>query len=123
MAFPATYNINYYKGDTLEFKIYPKDNSGASFDLSLFNSVKFTIANKRGADAEQFSAYASISVDTLNNISYLTCAILPGLGNLLSAGTQYVYDIEITKTGSPYPYIYTVLNGTVTVTEQITGAV
>ena len=43
MAFPGTYNISYYKGDTLEFKIYPKDSSGASFSLDNYIAT-FTIA-------------------------------------------------------------------------------
>ena len=33
MAFPATYDINYYRGDTLEFNIYPKLNDNSAFDL------------------------------------------------------------------------------------------
>jgi hypothetical protein len=36
MAFPATYDFNYYKGDTFEFRIYPKKNDGTVFDLSQF---------------------------------------------------------------------------------------
>ena len=65
MAFPATYDFNYYKGDTFEFRIYPKKNDGTVFDLSTFyvptnfantpddvtdtsatyDSAQFTIAN------------------------------------------------------------------------------
>lgn len=36
MAFPAIYDFNYYKGDTFEFRIYPKKNDGTVFDLSTF---------------------------------------------------------------------------------------
>ena len=36
MAFPATYDFDYYKGDTFEFRIYPKKNDGTVFDLSQF---------------------------------------------------------------------------------------
>ncbi len=36
MAFPGTYNINYYKGDTYQFRIYPKDTAGYPFDLSVY---------------------------------------------------------------------------------------
>jgi len=34
MAFPGTYNISYYKGDTYEFRIYPKTADGDVFDLT-----------------------------------------------------------------------------------------
>lgn len=44
MTFPATYNINYYLGDTHEFKVYPKDSSGAAFPLATYTDVEFIIA-------------------------------------------------------------------------------
>ena len=57
MSFPGTYNINYYKGDTFEFRVYPKDSSGAPFDLTGYQSsdVKFSIAAARGADEEDIN--------------------------------------------------------------------
>ena len=48
MAFPGTYNFSYYKGDTYQFLVFPKDSSGNTFDLSSFTASKFTIATKRG---------------------------------------------------------------------------
>jgi hypothetical protein len=125
MAFPGTYNISYYKGDTLEFRIYPKNSSGAVFPLDgydLVNGVKFTIAPTRGSSgvADQVEAFAEISIDR----TYISCAILPSSGNLLNASSQYVYDIEISKVGqSGYDYTYTLLTGTISVTDQVTGAV
>lgn len=125
MAFPGTYNINYYKGDTLEFRIYPKDASGAVFPLDnydLTNGVKFTIAPQRGTDgvADQVEAFAEISLDR----TYISCAIPPSAGNQLDPAIQYVYDVEISKVGSAgYDYTYTLLTGTITITDQVTGAV
>lgn len=125
MAFPGTYNISYYKGDTFEFRIYPKDSSGAIFPLDgydLVNGVKFTIAPARGSSgaSNQVEAFAEISVDR----TYINCAIPPSAGNLLDANTQYVYDIEISKVGAnSYDYTYTLLTGTIAVTDQVTGAV
>lgn len=118
MAFPGTYNFNYYKGDTLEFKIYPKNTNGTAFDLTGY-TVDFNIAENRGvAQNEQINAYSNIPVDG----TYVSCAIIPADGNLMSAGTNYVYDIEIKKTsGSPYPLVYTLLTGNITVTEQVTN--
>jgi hypothetical protein len=118
MAFPGIYNISYYKGDTHEFRVYPKDSSGAIFDLTGYGNVKFTIANTRGAGSTKVEAFAQISEDK----TFLTCAILPGNGALLSSDISYVYDIEISKTSSPYNYVYTLLTGTITVTEQVTGS-
>lgn len=118
MAFPGTYNISYYKGDTYEFRVYPKDSSGAIFDLTNYGNVKFTIADARGAGSTKIEAYAQIS----NDKTYITCAILPGNSVSMSADVQYVYDIEITRTASPYSYVYTLLTGTINVTEQVTGS-
>lgn len=122
MAFPGTLNINYYKGDTYEFRIYPKDSLGASFDLSQYGNAKFTISTSRGSTgvADQVECLAVITSGVSGN--YVTCTIRPGDSVELSAASQYVYDVEITKTASPYNYIYTLLTGSVTVTDHITGA-
>jgi hypothetical protein len=124
MAFPGTFDINYYRGDTYEFKIYPKDASGAAFPLTgydLAQGAKFTISTKRGLDglADQIQAYAAISADR----THISCAILPANGTAMTAGTNYVYDIEISKTGTPYNLVTTLLTGTISVTNQVTGAV
>jgi hypothetical protein len=38
MAFPGTYNFNYYRGDTAQFVVRPKTSNGASFDLTDYDS-------------------------------------------------------------------------------------
>lgn len=113
MAFPGSYNFNYYRGDTAEFVIRPKTANGDAFDLTGF-SADFFIANERGAGATQYEAQAVVdgSADTI------TCTILPGVGRDLEAGT-YVYDVQIDASASE---VYTVLTGTITVTDDITGA-
>ena len=117
MAFPGSYNFNYYRGDTAEFVIRPKTANGSAFDLTGF-SADFFIANTRGPGATQYEAQAVVdgSADTI------TCTILPGVGRDLAAGT-YVYDVQITNTTPNPDIIYTILNGTITVTDDITGAV
>jgi hypothetical protein len=118
MAYPGTFDISYYKGDSLDFKIYPKDNSGAAFPLTDFTSVKFTIADSRGNGATQFLANSSIVTSSSPN--YILCQITPGLGSQLDADIQYVYDVEIkNNTGS---IVHTLLTGTITITDQVTGA-
>lgn len=121
MAFPGTYNFSYYKGDTLEFTVYPKDSSGAIFSLEDFigaNSPAFTISTSRGSSGleDQVSCFAQISDD----FTHIICTIRPEDGEMLSAGQIYVYDIEINKPSEPYDIVYTILTGNITVTDQIT---
>lgn len=117
MAFPGTYNFSYYRGDTLEFKVYPKTASGSPFSLSGY-TADFNIATARGLPSEdQIGPYIAVSPDG----TFLTCAITPSDGELLSAGTPYVYDIEIRKLDeTDYPKVYTLLTGEISVIEQIT---
>jgi hypothetical protein len=114
MAFPGTYNFSYYKGDTNEFVIRPKNSSGAAFDLTGY-TAEFFIASARG-DNPAFSVEAQAVVSAVNDT--VTCTILPGVGGTLDAGS-YVYDVQITSGPST---IYTIVTGTISVTEQVTGA-
>ena len=114
MAFPGTYNFSYYKGDTYEFVIRPKNTNGSSFDLAGY-TADFFIASARG-DNPTFSVEAQATVNTVNDT--VTCTILPSIGSQLDAGT-YVYDVEITSGPN---VVYTLLTGNLTVTEQVTGA-
>lgn len=120
MAFPGTYNINYYKGDTYEFRIYPKDAAGDTFDLTDYaGSQTFTIANARGNSATTtVSAYAEIVDDY-----FVLCTIRPADGASLVAGTTYYYDVQVDATGdNGYDLVHTLLTGTITVTDHVTGA-
>jgi len=116
MAFPGTYNIRYYKGDTFEFKIFPKTSTGAAFPLTDYSSVKFSIAELRGGPVI-VEGYAAISDDGQS----VDCAITPAIsGSLLMNKSPYVYDVEIGRDSSPYDFVYTLLTGTITLTNQIT---
>jgi hypothetical protein len=114
MAFPGSYNFNYYRGDTAEFVIRPKNSNGSAFDLTGYTS-EFFIANQRGSAATQYEAQAVVNATT----DIVTCTILPGVGRQLAPGT-YVYDVQITSGAA---VIFTLLTGTITVTDDITGAV
>jgi len=119
MAFPGTYNFSYYKGDTLEFRVFPKDSTGAPFPLTGFFPA-FTISTARGAGG------AANSIDCFAEVEsgYILCAITPENGLEMNAGTQYVYDIEISDSDILYDYnkVYTLLTGNISVTDQVTGA-
>jgi hypothetical protein len=117
MTFPGTYNLNYYLGDTLEFRVYPKNANGSAFDLDTFTSAKFTLAPTRGASVDdQISCYATISADKSN----VLCAITPENSLILDPAVQYVYDVEIRKSASPYDIVYSLLTGNVSITSDIT---
>lgn len=117
MAFPATLDIQYYRGDTYEFKLYPKDASGSTFNLRDY-TVTFTISTARGSTVAGTTsvAYSAISSDYTN----IVCAIKPSNGAWMTNGDSYVYDIQINKSGTDYPSIITLLTGNIYVTEQVT---
>ena len=152
MAFPATYDFNYYKGDTFEFRIYPKKNDGTSHLLGAFtsptnfanspdyvldtsapyDSAQFSIAPFRGATqivngvtitAQPVKCFARISDDG----TFVQCAIRPKDSFALTAGTEYVYDVEVRAAEGNYenPFyekVYTLMTGKITITDQVTGA-
>ena len=112
MAFPTTYNINYYRGDTHEFTLYPKTSTGAPFDMAAFETVTFKIAATRGNATTQ-TATATVSG------SAVICVIPPLIGAALTAGTTYVYDVELRDSTPDPDVVYTLLTGTITVTEGV----
>lgn len=119
MTFPATYNINYYMGDTHEFKVYPKDSSGAIFPLAQYSSVEFTIAERRGTPADNddptIQGYAEFSEDR----THVTCAITPADSEGLDPTKSYVFDVKISKTGLPYDSVFTLLTGNVSIQNRV----
>ena len=89
MAFPGTYNFNYYRGDTFQMIIRPKTPNGESFALSGYSAV-FTIATARGSGATQYVATATID----SVLDLVTCTISDTTGRSLLPGV-YFYDVEI----------------------------
>lgn len=81
-------------------------------------TAAFVIANRRGSTGTQYVGTATVDAST----DIVTCTITPAVGRTLAAGT-YVYDVQITNTTPNPDIIYTILNGTITVTDDITGAV
>ena len=117
MAFPATYNIQYYQGDTYQFVIRPKTSAGEIFPVtSTVYDAYFRIDTQRGrTDGLGIEASASIGDNSV------TCTITPAVGNNLVAGTTYFYDVSIEDKTDPN-VIYTLLTGTITITADIAGA-
>jgi hypothetical protein len=116
MAFPGTYNFSYYRGDTYQFKIRPKNSDGSVFDLEDYeNNALFTVATSRGDGATQVDCDAVVNIGE----NVVTCTIQPSEGLLLNAGTSYVYDIQIDNGAG---VVYTLLTGTISVTDHVSGA-
>ena len=117
MAFPGTYNFSYYRGDTYEFIIRPKNANGTTFSLDAYaGNADFTIANRRGSTGTQVNATATVNTTT----DIVTCTITGAQGRELVAGTTYVYDVQIDNGAG---VIFTLLTGSITVTDDVTGAV
>lgn len=115
MAFPGTYNFNYYRGDTFSFIVRPKDASGAAFDLTSYSAI-FTIASSRGA-SPTYSYTGTATVNATDDI--VTCVIPAATGRNLDPDITWVYDVQVTNGAT----IYTLLTGSITSTDDITGAV
>ncbi len=125
MAFPGTYNFDYYRGDTFVFTITPKTSTGATFQLDSYSSAGaiFSIASSRGnspttaidsvADTTKLSAVINTSTDII------TCTIKPDARTDLVGGSTYYYDVEIFNSAA---LRYTLLTGEITVTDDVTGA-
>jgi len=123
MAFPGTYNFNYYAGDTFEFFVYPKNSTGGVFDNLEDYEPNFVIATARGSasaavlSSEDVLELLAVTVDN----EYVSCTILPDGGRNLTNAT-YLYDLEIenTNASSPsYGKLFTLLTGTISVTQDV----
>ena len=118
MAFPGTMNIDYYRGDTYVNIIYPKDSNGNAYDLGTDGAPEtqfvgnLNVATARGnANAWVFSE--PLTFDYVNDS--ITMTIPAAVGATLSAGTNYVYDVEITKDTE----VYTLITGSIFVTDDV----
>ena len=117
MAFPATYNINYFLGDLYQFGIVPKTAAGNIYGITgaTYDGF-FYIAPSRGG-----SASATVEGVVTVGTNLVTCSITPAVGVLLTAGTTYYYDVRVqNKTNSNE--VYTLLTGTIAITNKVTNA-
>lgn len=121
MAFPGTYNFNYYRGDTFEFIIRPKDANGDVFQLDGFDVATFTIANQRGPGTQANPRVAYSASAVINTVEdFITCTITPTVGRDLAPTTLWYYDVQIEDANQTN--IFTLLTGTITPTDDVTGA-
>lgn len=111
---PATYDIQYYRGDTYEFYIQPKDIDGMPIDVSTFTTA-FLVATSRGPDPD-----ASFSCTSSAMGSTIRCIIPAGVGATFVGNTVYVYDVQTTDPNTGV--VRTYLTGNVYVTDQVEAA-
>lgn len=115
MAFPATYNVQYYKGDLYQFVIRPKTSAGEIYPIDdATYYAYFRISTERNGDADD-----TIEANTSITDNAVTCELRPTQGNTLTPGTTYYYDVSIQDQADAY-ILYTLLTGTISVTGDIT---
>lgn len=118
MSFPATYNIQYYKGDFYQFVVRPKLSTGDPFPISdTTHNAYFRISTTRGGSLNQTKT-ASAVIEDGNIIATIEPSDGLGVG-----ATSYFYDVSIQGKSPNANQIYTVLTGTISVTLDITGAI
>jgi hypothetical protein len=115
MAFPGTYNFNYYQGDLYDFVLRPKQSNGEVFDLTGYSGL-FTVATARGDSSSVVGSSQSASVNS--SLGTVTCRISPAFGITLT-GNSYIYDVEIENTSTSA--VFTLVTGTISVTRDITN--
>jgi hypothetical protein len=118
MAFPATYNFNYYAGDTFEFLIYPKDSNGGIFtDLEQY-TARFSIAPTRSSSPvlDSVGDPQKLVAEISDTGEYISCEIKAQYGAELT-GSSYVYDVQIQYSEK----VYTLVTGTISVLKDISG--
>jgi hypothetical protein len=126
MAFPGTYDFDYYRGDTFVFTITPKTSTGATFALDSYATapatVIFTISPARGSSTGAINSTTntgSLSAEVNTTTDIITCTIKPDARTVLVGGSTYYYDVEIYNGAA---LRYTLLTGEITVTNDVTGA-
>lgn len=112
IAFPATFNIAYYRGDSFNFIINPKNPNGSAFNLT-GNTALFTISTERGNPAAEVATGTAIVNAQAGTV---TCEIPNSLGSVLS-DASYLYDVEIDNISASTTF--TLLTGTISVTQDI----
>jgi hypothetical protein len=122
MAFPGTYNFNYYAGDTFEFFVYPKNSTGTEFDELSNYTALFLVATSRGASASIIDSLdSSEALATIEDGDHVSCTIKPAGGRKLT-DAAYFYDLQIENTSassSSFGKVFTLLTGTINVTQDV----
>lgn len=114
MAFPSTFNFNYYSGDRYEFVIRPKQSNGDIFDLTDFDAVMSINTARASSGSVPFLTNIQGTVNVSQGT--ITIVILPSYGDNMKAAS-YVYDVEIYN--NDRSEVYTIVTGTITVTRDI----
>jgi len=115
MAFPATYNINYFSGDLFQIGIVPKTAAGDLYGITSGTyDGYFRISTERNGAASA-TVDGEISIGT----NLVTFSITPDVSDNLTPGTTYYYDVTVqNKTNSDQTF--TLLTGAISISPRIT---
>lgn len=115
MAFPATYNINYFSGDLFQAGIVPKTAAGDLYGITSGTyDGYFRISTVRNGAASA-TVDGEISIGT----NLVTFSITPDVSANLVPGTTYYYDVTVqNKTDSDQTF--TLLVGSISINPRIT---
>ena len=94
MAFPGTFNFNYYRGDTNQFVIRPKTANGAAFDLTGYTA---SAQMRKYSGSSTFTTFTS-SISVPNTLGKIIISLTSNQTVDLKPG-RYVYDVVITRDG------------------------
>jgi hypothetical protein len=117
MSFPATYDFNYYRGDTFSFTIKPKQANNSAFQLDTYTSAKFVVAESRGISGASSAVPMTATIESVSDV--VNCEITHTQGNKLDASKTYYYDVQISNETK----VYTLLTGKITVQDDVTDTV
>lgn len=115
---PAPYNLEYYRGDLLEFYLVPKNSDGTPLELAVGIVPQFIIATQRGDNPpapQGYPATVACSATVVDNRTKIKCQVTNAQGLQLKAGTPYVYDVSVNNGGE----VTTYLTGNFNVTERV----
>jgi hypothetical protein len=122
MAFPSTYNFNYYRGDTFTFTVTPKGQDGGNFPLAATPGTSAYLSKMTVVGGTNGSITATINTSINYSTNVITATITPSLRSTLVPGV-YDYDLEIYRldtAGTTIDKVYTLLAGRITVIADIT---
>lgn len=119
MTIPANYSFPVYAGDTVSFDLtYKEGTAGAEVGKSLTGATLLCeIATERGGDAVT-TMTATADADQTGNPGKLNLT-LPAANAALLTGVIYYYDVQVTWADAT---VQTVLQGTLTVTQDVSVA-
>ena len=112
--FPTTYNLALYEGDTVDFDVtYKEGDEGAEVGIALTGSTLLCQIREDATDVATAAVFTvTADADQVTNPGLMNVVLDETNAELLTGGTAYVYDLEITWANGN---IQTIIRGAITV--------